>query len=83
MMQVPEKIKTLSHPSIASAYLKRDFSDPAHAQDVLVLETNFEAEDGEFESFDEYVIGILTDLNDLRDQVEKEIGRFDRIDIRH
>jgi hypothetical protein len=83
MLQVPEKIKTLSHPAIASAYLKRDFSDPRHAQDVLVLETNFEAEDGEFDSFDEYVIGILADLNDLKEQAEKEVGRFDRVEIRH
>lgn len=85
MNTVPQLIKGVSHPLVADMYLKRDNSDQRRYEDVLVIHTTV-AEEGmaesEFNSFDSYLIDLLTDLEDLKAHAEKQIGPFDRVDIR-
>jgi hypothetical protein len=85
MNTVPQLIKGVSHPLVADMYLKRDNSDQHTPEDVLVIHTTV-TEDGmaesEFNSFDSYLIDLLTDLEDLKAHAEKQIGSFDRVDIR-
>jgi hypothetical protein len=81
MLAVPEQLSAVSHPMIASMYLKKDFGSDGN-EDVLVIETNYSKSEEDYESFDSYLMELLIDLNDLKRQAEDKIGRFDRIDIR-
>jgi hypothetical protein len=82
MLTVPERMKTVTHPMIASMYLKKDYHGTDDAEDVLVIKTNYDEYAENYESFDSYLMKLLGDLNDLRTQAEEEVGKFDRIDIR-
>ncbi|MBL4803567.1 MAG: hypothetical protein JKY71_01775 [Alphaproteobacteria bacterium] len=85
MNTVPQVIRGVSHPLVADMYLKRDSSDQRTFEDVLVIQT-INREDGmaetEFNSFDTYLIDLLTDLEDLKAMAEQQIGHIDRVDIR-
>lgn len=70
------------HPLIASMYMKKDFLQNGSEQDVLVIETLFDKDEETGENFDSYLIDLLTDLEELKNQVETSVGSFDRIDIR-
>ncbi len=66
----------------SSIYLKKDYSAPEGAQDVLVIQTNYDGSASDYDSFESYMMDLLGDLQDLQEQAEKEVGHFDRIDIR-
>lgn len=78
MLSVSERLRSITHPLIASMYMKKDFSDQ---KNVLVIETAFSINDKE-ETFDSYLIDLLMDLEDLKNKAENCVGTFDRIDIR-
>ena len=73
----PQKNVSLSHPLVRDAYLVKD-NVANHEEDVLVLETYHHHSEG---GFDPYIVDLITDLEDLKLQAQKEIGHFDRIDI--
>ncbi|MBU0799390.1 MAG: hypothetical protein KKA05_00150 [Alphaproteobacteria bacterium] len=78
-----EVIKGINHPHIASMYLKRDFSDMESPEDVLVIETvEHNTHDLEMYGRDEYILDLLLDLQGLKSQVERQVGKFSRVDIR-
>ncbi len=81
MRTVPEVMKGITHPMVASMYLKKDYGNPKSGH-VLVIQTNYEQESEEYSGFDSYLMSLLTDLHDLHVQAEKAIGHFDRIEIR-
>lgn len=86
MMGSVDMVRTIAHPLVKSAYTKKDFSnsDRHHESSVLVIETNFNSSDKhETGDFDTYLIDLLADLQELKDQAEKEIGTVSRVDIRH
>ncbi|MCC7305677.1 MAG: hypothetical protein IT558_05395 [Alphaproteobacteria bacterium] len=82
MLNVPERIKGVTHPLVSSIYLKKDCGDSTRPEDVLIINTNFEEAGEDYESFDSYLMALLDDLHELRAQAEKSVGSFDRIDIR-
>lgn len=80
MMNVPERLTSVTHPLVSSIYLKKDYGGAHDSEDVLVIETNFPNNGS-------YVSGarlseLLYDLHDLQVQAEEKIGHFDRVDIR-
>lgn len=76
-------IKSVTHPLVRSIYMKKDYSrDHDHADNILVIETNFAQQSDTHEDFDTYLVDLLIDLQDLKNQAEKEIGLVDRVDIR-
>ena len=79
-----DMIKTVTHPLVRSIYMKKGYSQQRHSENILVIETNFEQQqDGpDHENFDSYLVDLLIDLQDLKNQAEKEIGVVDRVDIR-
>lgn len=81
---VPERITSLSHPLVREAYLKKDFGTGHKDKDVLVIETlDPDFDDIDHELFDSYLIDLLVDLGDLKNQAEQKVGSFDRVDIRY
>ena len=83
MLAVPEKLTGITHPQVASIYLKKDLNKGFGSQDILVIETNYDDHEDEYESFDSYLMNLLTDLDDLQRQAEEKIGTFDQVEIRH
>lgn len=81
MFAVPEKLKAITHPRIASMHMKKDFGTFNKAEDVLVIDTCFSEHD-DSESFDNYLMEILLDLPALKLKAENSFGKIDRIDIR-
>lgn len=71
----------ITHPLINAMYMKRDFTNPKHGN-VLVIDTNFADSDEEHDAFDSYLTDLLLDLEDLKQQAEAKVGKFDRVDIR-
>ncbi len=85
MNTVPQHIRGVSHPLVADMYLKKGNDGRNTSEDVLVIQTISKQdgmEEAEFNSFDTYLIDLLTDLEDLKAQAEQQIGAFDRVDIR-
>jgi hypothetical protein len=83
MKVIADPIKTITHPYISSMYLKKDFANHHAGEDVLVIDAEFPSEEeGTHKSFDSYLIDLLIDLEELKNQAEREVGRFDRVDIR-
>lgn len=82
MMNVPERLTSVSHPLVSSIYLKKNYEGSEIAQDILVIETNFSHENTDDGDFDECLSELLGDLQNLRIQAESKIGHFDRVDIR-
>jgi hypothetical protein len=82
MLSVSQKLKTIRHPLISSLSLHKDYHDEEHAEDVLVIETSFSRADDDEDTFDSYLTELLLDLEDLKNQAESCVGKFDRVDIR-
>lgn len=81
MLNTPSRVTGVSHPLIREMYLKKDFTTGNYSEDVLVIETALEDENGH-KDFDLYLAELLNDLKDVQIQAEQKIGPFDRIDIR-
>lgn len=81
MMSVQQRLNTISHPLVASMYLKKDFGDKNHGsqEDVLVIETAFHETTPLRDAF---LTELLFDLQEIHELAEERIGKFDRIDIR-
>jgi len=77
MIIVPEYLKHVSHPCVASMYMKRGLRGEKRTEDVLVIETR----QMEFLEEEDYM-KLLSDLNGLCQQASEEVGTFDRVDIR-
>ena len=77
----PQKV-SITHPLIHSAYLKQSSGADGCDEDVLVLEAYEENELREFDGSDTYLIDLLHDLQDLKEQAELKFGPIDRLDIR-
>jgi hypothetical protein len=84
MIQTQNKLGAVTHPLVATMYLKKDFGAPfsKHHEDVLVIETNFPVDEKDHTSFDACLADLLSDLPDLQTQAEARVGPFDRVDIR-
>lgn len=83
MINLPQHVSGITHPIVASMYLKKEYGHGHHQEDVLVIETKSKHKDADdHELFDSYLIDLLTDLEDLKSQAEARVGKFDRIDIR-
>jgi hypothetical protein len=82
MLTVPEKITAVSHPLVASMYLKKDFHGSDPSEDVLVIETNFTDKNGGEITFADYLMELLADLPEIQEQAEQRVGHIDRVDIR-
>lgn len=76
--QNPVKI---SHPLVRDAYLKKEMGSDKSEHEILVIEARHEETDMEFGSFDTYLYDLLTDLQDLKDQAEKQENKIERVDI--
>ena len=86
MMGSVDMVRSIAHPLVKSAYTKKDFnnSDRQHDSSILVIETNFgESDRDEGGDFDSHLVDLLVDLQDLKEQAEKEVGTVSRVDIRH
>jgi hypothetical protein len=81
MLTVPEQLHSVSHPMVASMYVKKDYGSVGN-EDVLVIETNYSKSEEDYDSFDSYLMELLGDLRDLKRQAEEKVGHIDRIDIR-
>jgi hypothetical protein len=84
MIQTQNKLGAISHPLVASMYLKKDFGAPfsKHQEDVLVIETNFPVDESNAKSFNACLSDLLSDLPNLQTEAEAKVGPFDRVDIR-
>lgn len=82
MLNLPRKVTGISHPLIADMFLKKDYRNGRRAEDVLVIEAHKHRPSTEHDAFDTYLIDLLTELPDLKNEVERRVGKFDRIDIR-
>ena len=78
MHMVPEKLKGFSHPLINEMYLKKHSNND---EDILVIEATFNSDEQD-DIYDDYMISLLSDLNEIEKQARHRIGPFDRIDIR-
>jgi len=82
MLPMQQQITGINHPQVAAIYLKHDYrSGQSNAHDILVIETNFDPQGRSIAQTLSY-LEFLNDLEDIRAQAERKIGRFDRIDIR-
>lgn len=86
MKIVPEQVTGIYHPMVREMYLKKDFGNGLsnNAQDVLVIEAISRPlnEEEDYDTFDSYLLDILSDLEDLKSQAYAKVGHFDRVDIR-
>lgn len=82
MLTVPEKITAVSHPLVASMYLKKDFHGSDPSEEVLVIETNFNDKNRGEVKFADYLMELLADLPEIQEQAEMRVGKIDRVDIR-
>ncbi len=80
MMNVPERLTSVTHPLVSSIYLKKDYGRARDSKDVLVIETNFPNNGSDLA--DSRLSKLLYDLHDLQVQAEEKMGHFDRVDIR-
>lgn len=76
MLAMPEKITALSHPLIASMYVKHE------GEDILVIETNFSQDKNDHILYDSYMTELLFDLENITQLAEERVGHIDRVDIR-
>jgi hypothetical protein len=81
MLHIPDQIKTASHRLVSSLYRTMDYSHHS-PESVLVIETQFPDSEDEHESFDTYLLELLSDLKNLKAVAERTVGKIDRIDIR-
>ena len=72
-------ITAITHPLVASMFIKKDFGNDLskYHEDVLVIETNFNHENTRDDTFNMYLVDLLSDLHELQVQAEEKIGKFD------
>jgi hypothetical protein len=85
MMLEPHMLNTISHPLIDSIYLKKEFNPRIRrdaGEGVLVIRTRL---DGTIEKQDreDLFLHFLADLSEIKEKVEREAGKFSRIDIKY
>ena len=81
MLNIPRRVTGITHPHICDVYLKQEARGDYGNEDVLVIETDLNDKMNSA-NFDNDMMGLLGDLQDLQTQVEQQGGRFDRVDIR-
>ena len=81
MLAVPQNLKDISHPLVASMYMEKD-KRRQNTEDVLVIEAAFPETESNSDAYDSYLMDLLLDLESLKDQAESRVGKFDRVDIR-
>ncbi len=77
-----KKVTGISHPLISDMYLKKDFS--SKKQNILVIRARSQGDNDEnldHDAFDSYLVDLLTDLEELKNKVQKKVGKFSRVDI--
>lgn len=78
-----EIVTGITHPYISGLYLKRRPGRNAGTDNTLVIDTVVQKNGaGNPEQHDKYIMDILLDLQSLKDQVERKVGRISHIDIR-
>lgn len=79
MLNVPEEVKGLSHPRIASAFITKKADE-----NILILEMHPDMIDAHanHDLFDSYLNEVLMDLEELKRRAEEQAGSVDHIDIR-
>lgn len=79
-----QNIQTIHNPLVADMYVKREYSskNPAHCQDVLVIEANFSDKVMDYEAYSEKLAELLIALPSIKYQVEDHVGLIDRVDIK-
>lgn len=82
MLATVTDLNAIRHPLISSLYMKKDFNARSEAKDVLVIETRFPNGKADRKSFETCLMDLLGDLEGLKNQVERRVGRFDRVDIK-
>lgn len=77
MLLEPRPLHNVIHPYIESIYIRKEFgADPwQRGKDVLIIEAR---NDGRKDA----LTSLLSDLDLIRDEVERKAGKFSRIDIR-
>lgn len=80
-MQVAQKKEETSfHPLVSAMHFKKAYG--TIQENVVVIETAHDLDEMEYGARDEYMMNLLADLHELRQQAERKFGKVDRIDIR-
>jgi len=82
MLDLPKRIRGISHPLVNELYLKTEQTDASHRESVLVIETCPRAHAEKHNTPGSSLFDLLNDLDALKQEVEQKIGLFDRIDIK-
>lgn len=83
MTYIPQPVTGIVHPLVADMFLKRHYHGQTE-EDVLVIKARSrkKAVADEEDQFEDYLLDLLADLDDLKAHAERKIGPFDRVDIR-
>ena len=83
-MLEPRQLYNIFHPFIDSIYLKKEFSSGAREKgtDILVIEAKRAGKTVPGRVRNHLLLSFLADLDLIRDEVERKVGKFSRIDIR-
>jgi len=79
-MLEPRQLHNITHPFIASIYMKKEFTQGRADRDVLVIEAR--GDGATATERNQQLFSLLADLDLIRDEVEKKAGKFGRVDIR-
>lgn len=82
MGPMQEEITGITHPYITGLYLKHNYDRAGKAEDVLVIETDFDPSKKENGHTIPAYLDLLNDLGLLQKAAEEKVGHVDRIDIR-
>lgn len=82
MLSMQDVLHSVRHPLVASMHMKKEFGPHKRPEDILVVTTRFPEDEDDYHTFDSYLMDLLSDLEELKNQVEERIGSFDRVDIR-
>lgn len=82
MMLQPTPITSITHPLIASAYLKKSMGREMQSQDVLVIETRTEHDGMTKSARNDQWVDFLSDLDMIIDQMDRKGCKFDTVEIR-
>lgn len=87
MILEPVAINTCLHPFIEQAFIKKQFngrgSRGKNLIDVLVIEAKHKPKSMGGHADDRLFIDFLSNLDLIKEQVERTVGHFDRMDIRY
>lgn len=84
MLLQPTPVNSITHPLIASAYIKKmiDEQTSLPSKDVLVIETRTEAAGLDACARDDQWIDFLSDLDLIVDTIDRKGCKFDCVEIR-